>query len=110
MAWEEVWRGDSEASAEVVAGSLRAAGYNARVTGAHSAWAAWPIMMSNWSVVVPPGQAAAARKVLARTGDRGVADPRAPVDWSAQLTGLRIAAITLLAFLLVVLILTVAGR
>lgn len=110
MAWEEVWRGDSEASAEIVAGSLRAAGYKARVTGAQAAWSAWPTAMSNWSVVVPALQAAAARTVLARTGDRGVADPRAPMDWRAQLAGLRIAAITLVAFLLVMAVLNLAGR
>ncbi len=69
--WEAVWQGDSEGAANVVAGSLRVDGINARVHGGRMISLGLPAGApgGNWAVFAPSGEAARARDFLLRRGD-----------------------------------------
>ncbi len=72
-AWEQVWVGDGEGQASIVAGGLQARGIPARVNGyrplPHAYPAAWA--RSNWGIYVPAAQASEARDLLRDSGEDG---------------------------------------
>ncbi|MEO8538923.1 MAG: hypothetical protein ABI577_04220 [bacterium] len=69
--WEQVWSGDGEAVATIVAGRLDAEGIRARVHGSMTPYrTAGFALGGTWAILVPAGKAARAREVL-RDNDEG---------------------------------------
>jgi hypothetical protein len=69
--WEQVWIGDGEGQASIVAGALQARGIRTRVNGYQPLPNAYPTAWarSNWGIYVPAGQAAEARDHLLDSGE-----------------------------------------
>ena len=69
--WEQVWNGDVEAVASIVAGRLEAEGIRTRVQGSTTPYRATALALGgSWAILVPAGKAAHAREVL-RQNDEG---------------------------------------
>ena len=63
--WEQVWNGDSEALATIVAGRLEAEGIRARVHGSMTPYRTSALALGgSWAILVPAGRAERARQVL----------------------------------------------
>ena len=63
--WEQVWQGDSEAIASIVAGRLEADGIRTRVQGHTTPYRAAALALGGtWAILVPVGRAGHARQVL----------------------------------------------
>jgi len=69
--WEPVWQGDGEASAEIVAGGVAAAGIPTRTMGAQQVPTGYPhaFQRDTWAVFVPSSRAEAAGELLRTRGD-----------------------------------------
>ena len=69
--WEQVWQGDSEAIARIVAGRLEADGERVRIQGHNTHYQTGAfIMAGTWGILVPAGRADRARDIL-RDNDEG---------------------------------------
>jgi hypothetical protein len=69
--WEEVWNGDSEPVASIVAGRLEADGIRARIHASLSPYGVAAMSLGgSWTILVPAGKAERARDVL-RENDEG---------------------------------------
>ncbi len=69
--WEQVWQGDSEAIARIVAGRLEAEGVRIRIQGHNTHYQTGAfIMAGTWGILVPVGRASLAREIL-RENDEG---------------------------------------
>ncbi len=69
-AWEQVWQGTSESTAEIVAGRLQAEGLRANVRGHSFQQRSLPFAMQGaWAVYVPVTSAGLARDVLREHGE-----------------------------------------
>ena len=69
--WEQVWNGDAEAVASIVAGRLESEGIRTRVQGSTTPYRATALALGgSWAILVPAGKAAHAREVL-RQNDEG---------------------------------------
>ena len=69
--WEQVWQGESEAVANIVAGRLEAEGIAVRIEGNSTPYRSDAFVMGGtWGIVVPVEQAAVARELL-RANDEG---------------------------------------
>ena len=63
--WEQVWQGDSEAIASIVAGRLESEGIRTRIRGNTTPYRASALNLGGvWGILVPSGKAAVARNVL----------------------------------------------
>lgn len=63
--WDQVWQGDSEAIARIVAGRLEADGVRVRIQGNNTHYQSGAfIMAGTWGILVPTGRAATAREIL----------------------------------------------
>ncbi|MEX0781919.1 MAG: hypothetical protein WD557_04660 [Dehalococcoidia bacterium] len=69
--WEQIWLGDGEGQAAIVAGALEAKGIRTHVNGYQPMPQAYPTAWarSNWAIHVPASQAAAARDHLRDSGE-----------------------------------------
>lgn len=69
--WEQVWVGDGEGQASIVAGGLESRGIHTRVNGYQPLPQAYPTAWArnNWGIYVPAGQAAQARDHLLDSGE-----------------------------------------
>jgi hypothetical protein len=100
--WEQVWVGDGEGQASIVAGGLEARGIRTRVNGYQPLPGAYPTAWarSNWGIYVPGAQAAEARDHLLDSGeDANVVRARETLG-REQLFVLKLAAAGLLALAL----------
>ncbi len=69
--WEQVWNGDSEALASIVAGKLESEGIRTRVHGSMTPYRTAALSLGgSWAILVPGGKSAQAREVL-RESDEG---------------------------------------
>ncbi|MGE3073342.1 MAG: hypothetical protein AB7N24_04555 [Dehalococcoidia bacterium] len=69
--WTQVWQGDSEAVARIVAGRLEAEGVRVRIQGHDTHYHSGAFLMAGtWGILVPAGRAATARELL-RENDEG---------------------------------------
>ena len=97
--WEQVWVGDGEGQASIVAGALQARGIRTRVNGYQPIPSAYPTAWarSNWGIYVPAAQAAEARDHLLDSGeDTNVVHARENLG-REQVFVLKLAAAGLLA-------------
>lgn len=63
--WEQVWQGDSEAVAHIVAGRLEAEGIRTRVHGRTTPYRTGTLALGGvWGIMVPGGKAEHARELL----------------------------------------------
>ena len=63
--WEQVWQGDSEAIASIVAGRLESEGIRTRIQGNTTPYRASALNLGGvWGILVPSGKAAVARDAL----------------------------------------------
>ena len=63
--WEQVWQGDAEAIASIVAGRLESEGIRTRILGNTTPYRASALNLGGvWGILVPAGKAAVARDVL----------------------------------------------
>ena len=63
--WEQVWQGDSEAVASIVAGRLEAEGIRTCIQGHTASYRAAAFALGGaWAILVPVGKAHHAREVL----------------------------------------------
>lgn len=63
--WEQVWNGDVEAVASIVAGRLEAEGIRTRIHGANTPYRTTALALGgSWAILVPTGRAERAREVL----------------------------------------------
>ena len=63
--WEQVWNGEGEALATIVAGRLEAEGIRARVHGSMTPYRTSALALGgSWAILVPAGKAERARQVL----------------------------------------------
>jgi hypothetical protein len=63
--WEQVWQGEAEAVASIVAGRLEAEGIRTRVQGYTTPYRTAAFNLGGtWAILVPAGRAAHARDVL----------------------------------------------
>lgn len=71
--WEQVWVGDGEGQASIVAGGLEARGIRTRVNGYQPLPQAYPTAWarSNWAIYVPAHLASDARDHLLDSGEDG---------------------------------------
>lgn len=69
--WVQVWQGDAEPLANIVAGSLQAEGIRTRVHGHETPYrSAAMVMGGTWAIFVPASSASLARDLL-RDSDEG---------------------------------------
>jgi hypothetical protein len=69
--WEQVWNGDAESVANIVAGRLEAEGIRTRVHGHTTPYRATALALGgSWAIMVPAGRAERARDIL-RENDEG---------------------------------------
>lgn len=69
--WEQVWRGNAETLASIVAGRLESEGIRTRVTGSLTPYRTAALALGgSWTILVPAGTATRARQVL-RDNDEG---------------------------------------
>jgi len=69
--WEQVWQGDSEAVANIVAGRLESDGIRTRVHGNPTPYRASALALGGtWAILVPVTRAPRARELL-RENDEG---------------------------------------
>ena len=111
--WEQVWQGDSEAVASIVAGRLESDGIRTRIQGQTTPYRAAAFQLGGvWGILVPAGKAAAARDVL-RENDEGhnVIQPEdAEGLTTSQKATLRFALGVALILALIGIVLAVVGR
>lgn len=71
LQWEQIWQGDGEGQAAIVAGALEAKGIRTYVNGYQPLPQAYPTAWarSNWAIHVPADQAAEARDHLRDSGE-----------------------------------------
>ena len=63
--WEQVWQGDAEAIASIVAGRLESEGIRTRIHGNTTPYRASALNLGGvWGILVPAGKAEHAREVL----------------------------------------------
>lgn len=69
--WEQVWQGDGEGQASIIAGALEEQGIDTHVRGTQPMPQAYPTAWArnNWVVLVRSGDAARAREHLRETGE-----------------------------------------
>lgn len=68
--WVQVWQGDSEAVASIVAGRLQAEGIATRVQGHTAPYRTTALAVGGaWGILVPAGKAPLAREVLRRNDE-----------------------------------------
>ena len=111
--WEQVWQGDAEASASIVAGRLEAEGIRTRVVGHRAPYFAQALNLgAAWGILVPGGKAERARDVL-RDNEEGhnvIEDESGEGLTAAQRSTLAYAVLLAVGIGLVILVLTVAGQ
>ena len=70
--WEQVWQGQAETLANIVAGRLEAEGIRTRVTGAMTPYrVTFGQLGGSWAIYVPSGTAGRARDVLRANDEAG---------------------------------------
>lgn len=63
--WEQVWQGDAETLANIVAGRLEAEGIQTRIHGSMTPYRVATLALGGtWAILVPAGKATRARDVL----------------------------------------------
>jgi hypothetical protein len=69
--WEQVWQGDGEGQAAIVAGGLEARGFPTRVHGYQPLPQAYPTAWArnHWAILVPASEADEAREHLRGSGE-----------------------------------------
>lgn len=110
--WEQVWQGQAEAIANIVAGRLESEGIRTRVTGDLMPYrATFGQLGGSWAIHVPAGRAAYARDVLRDNDEAGnVIEHEDPQGLTrSQKATLRFAAVGLGAFILLIVGLSVFG-
>lgn len=69
--WEQVWNGDSEALASIVAGKLESEGIRTRIHGSMTPYRTAALSLGgSWAILVPGARSSQARDVL-RESDEG---------------------------------------
>ncbi len=69
--WEQVWSGDSESLANIIAGRLESDGFRTRIHGSMTPYRTAALSLGGtWSILVPHGKAVHARDAL-RDYDEG---------------------------------------
>ena len=69
--WEQVWNGDSEALASIVAGKLESEGIRTRIHGSMTPYRTAALSLGgSWAILVPGARSSQARDVL-RGSDEG---------------------------------------
>lgn len=110
--WEQVWNGDSETLASIVAGKLEAEGIRTRVHGSMTPYRTAALALGgSWAILVPAGKAGRAREAL-RENDEGVNVVKPEADaglTSNQRATLRFAIVFGLALLLIALVAAFLG-
>lgn len=94
--WEQVWQGDSEAVASIVAGRLEAERLRVRVHGNTTPYRATALALGGtWAILVPAGQAQRARDLLRASHEgHNVIEPEAGEGLTdSQRATLRFAAL-----------------
>jgi hypothetical protein len=68
--WEQVWNGDSETLASIVAGKLESEGIRTRVHGSMTPYRTSALALGgSWAILVPAGKAARAREALVESDE-----------------------------------------
>jgi hypothetical protein len=102
--WEQVWNGEAEAIASIVAGRLEAEGIRTRIQGSTTPYRTAAFNLGgSWAILVPAGRAARARDVL-RDNDEGhnVVEEEGDGLTSSQRFSLKLAALLVAAVVVVV--------
>lgn len=111
--WEQVWQGDSEAVASIVAGRLEADGIRTRVHGHTTPYRTAALSLGGaWAILVPAGKAEHAREVLRENeeGHNVIEDHGGEGLNANQRATLRFAILIGAAIAVGVTVLTVAGQ
>ena len=98
--WEQIWQGDGEGQAAIVAGGLEAQGISTRVHGHQPLPQAYPTAWAHnhWAILVPASEAAAAREHLRDSGEEAnVVEGGVEGLRREQIFVLKLAAASLLA-------------
>jgi hypothetical protein len=110
--WEQVWQGDNEPAATIVAGRLEAEGIRTRVAGHSAPYRATAMNLgAAWGILVPAGRAAKAREVL-RENDEShniIEDDFGEGFTTTQRATLAYAALGAVAIVLAIIVLSVLG-
>lgn len=110
--WEQVWQGEGEALATIVAGRLEAEGIRTRVSGSTTPYRTSALALGGaWAILVPGGKAASARDVL-RDNDEGhnVVEPEDGTGLTSnQRATIQFSILFALALIILVLFAQLAG-
>ncbi len=111
--WEQVWQGDAEAVANIVAGRLGADGIRTRIQGETTPYrATLGVLGGVWRILVPGGSATRARTLL-RENDEGhnvIEDESGEGLTGGQRATLRFAAALGLGAILLIAIAMIVSR
>jgi|GEM_PF-5273187 len=102
--WEQVWNGEAEAVASIVAGRLEAEGIRTRVQGFTTPYHTAALNLGgSWAILVPAGKAEHARQVL-RDNEEGhnVIDDEGAGLTAQQRLSLRLGLLLAAAVIIVV--------